>query len=283
MGAICGKSEMPESYKGRPTIHLVWRVPAADEAAIDAYWKSHETWMQKGHVMGLAGNDEETPRLLKFYIAKGKELKNPFDPSQGETGNILYIMAEVYATAAGIRSHMAKGPVEWDGMKELGPMQEKYGVFIEAGACTTFTSFSDDANPDITAVGQPTIHLIWKVPAADEKAVDAYWTGHEAWMRKEHVMGLAGDDKVKPRLTSFSINKGKELNNPFDPTAGETGNILYVMSETYASVEGIGSHMAKGPVEWDGMKELGPMQEKYGAFIEAGACTVFTNLGPKME
>ena len=128
------------AYKGRPTIHIVWRVPAADEKIVDDYWKSHEAWMQKSHAMGLEGDDTAAPRLLKFYIAKGKELNNPLDASSGETGNLLYIMSEVYAAPEGIASHMAKGGEEWPGMKELGGMVEKYGVFMEAGACSVFTN-----------------------------------------------------------------------------------------------------------------------------------------------
>ena len=270
------------SIKGRQTIHMVWRVPAADEKAVDAYWLGHQEWMRKSHVMGLEGDDKVAPRLTSFSINKGKELNNPLDPASGETGNFLYVMSETYAAPEGIGSHMEKGTADWPGMKEIGSMSEKYGVFMEAGACSVFTSLGDKAEVDITAAGQPTIHMVWRVPAADEKAVDAYWLGHQEWMRKSHVMGLEGDDKVAPRLTSFSINKGKELNNPLDPASGETGNFLYVMSETYAAPEGIGSHMEKGTADWPGMKEIGSMSEKYGVFMEAGACSVFTNLGEKM-
>lgn len=34
----------------------------------------------------------EEPCLLKYYIAKGKELNNPMDPTSGETGMLLYVM-----------------------------------------------------------------------------------------------------------------------------------------------------------------------------------------------
>ena len=268
---------------GRPTIHIIWRVPAADEAIVDEYWKSHEAWMQGSHTCGTEGDDSTNPRLLKFYIAKGKELNNPMDPASGETGNLLYIMGESYVAAEGIGSHMAKAGVDWSGMADLGPKTEKYGVFMEAGSCTTFTLLSDDVKSDVTAVGQPSIHIVWRVPEADEAEIDAYWKSHETWMRGSHVMSLEGDDADKPRLTSFSINKGKELNNPMDPSSGFTGNVLYVMSETYAAPSGIASHMAKGGAEWSGMADLGPKHEKYGVFMEAGSCAVFTNLGDKMK
>ena len=46
---------------------------------------------------------------------------------------------------------------------------------------------------------------------------------------------------------------------------------------------GVAAHFAKGPVEWPGMAQIGDLQAKYGVFMEAGACTVFTNLGDKMK
>ena len=136
-----GKGGALAKLQDKPCIHLVWRVPKADEAAVDAYWKSHEEWMRKSHVLGLDGDDATTPRLLEFNISKGEELNNPMDPTSGLTGNLLYIMSETYAAAAGIASHMAKGSTEWPGMAKLGEMGAKYGVFMEAGATKVFTNF----------------------------------------------------------------------------------------------------------------------------------------------
>ena len=36
-------------YVGKPTIHMVWKVPAADETEIDQFWVDHETWMKSAH------------------------------------------------------------------------------------------------------------------------------------------------------------------------------------------------------------------------------------------
>ena len=305
----------PEPLVSRPCIHIVWRVPSADEAEVDAYWKSHEEWMKGSHVMGLEGDDAVAPRLLEFYISKGEELNNPMDPASGKSGNLLYIMSETYAAAAGIGSHMEKGTKDWPGMAKLGEMGAKYNVFMEAGATSVFTCLSDVAVPMATAKGQPCIHIVWRVPTADEAEVDAYWKSHQncelvvieyrgssiplsrphahpstaphdrgscshcvAGMRSSHVMGLEGDDAVAPRLTSFYISKGEELNNPMDPASGKSGNLLYIMSETYAAAAGIGSHMEKGTKDWPGMAKLGEMGAKYNVFMEAGTTSVFTNL-----
>jgi len=127
-------------------------------------------------------------------------------------------------------------------------------------------------------VGMPCIHLVWKVPKADEALVDEYWKSHEAWMRASHVMGVDGDDAVAPRLLEFYISKGEELSNPMDPASEKTGNLLYIMSETYAAPSGIASHMAKGTADWPGMSKFGEMGAKYGAFAEVGSTSVFTHL-----
>ena len=79
------------SIIGKPTIHLCWKVPASEEAEIDAFWLDHEKWMRSAHTFGKG----DEPCLLKYYIAKGKELNNPMDPKSGETGNLLYIMVSV--------------------------------------------------------------------------------------------------------------------------------------------------------------------------------------------
>ena len=96
-------------------------------------------------------------------------------------------------------------------------------------------------------------------------------------MRASHTMGTAGDDAEKPRLTSFYIAKGKELNDPMNPESGETGNLIYSMSETYAAPTGIAKHMELATKDWPGMASLPEKAEKYGVFMHVGAASVFTN------
>ena len=97
-------------------------------------------------------------------------------------------------------------------------------------------------------------------------------------MRANHTMGVDGDDSEKPRLTSFYITKGKQPVDPMDPSKGETGNILYSMSETYAAPEGIAKHMELGGANWPDMPKLVELMGEYGLFMEVGATTVLTNL-----
>ena len=42
------------------------------------------------------------------------------------------------------------------------------------------------------------------------------------------------------------VFKSPELNNPFDPNSGETGNTLYGLTEIYNGPEGVQAHMTLG-------------------------------------
>ena len=268
--------------KGCPTIHFVWIVPPSDEAAVDTWVASHEAFMQETHSFG-AGPE---PCMLKYYIAKGKELNNPMNPESGETGNFIYTMSEVYKTAAGIPAHMELAQPRDDG-KLFGTLMEingKYGKWLDAGTASVFTNIADSETTSITAKSQPTIHCVQKVPKADEQNMDAYWKSHEEFMRATHVCSV--DDSIKdedtPRVTSFSINKGVVLNDPLDPESGDSGFVSYTMSETYAAPSGIAGHFVKAPEHWPGFAELPEINEKYLLTIEIGSAVV-ANMGDKMK
>ena len=276
--SVVNASPAMTNLKGCPTLTSVWKVPKADEAAVDAIWKSHEEWMTKTHTHGTAGTDDERPRLLKFYIAKGKELKDPMNPESGETGMLLYTMSEVYAAPEGIGAHFKVGD-SWPDMAKIMEGIGKYGHFIEVGACQVLTAMEDEAKPMITAKGQPTIHAVFKVPAVEEAAFDAMFKSHEEFMRKTHTMNPTGDDSKAPRLSSFFIAKGTELNDPMNPDGGATGNILYVMAETYYAPSGIAGHFAQAELGFKELPQLMGYIPTHGHFFENGACQVFTTFG----
>lgn len=233
---------METSIIDRPCIHVVWKVPESEEKTMDAFWKEHEEWMRASHTMGESGKDE--PRLLHFHIAKGPEMENPLDPQSKPTGKLVYVMSESYVAAAGIAKHMELGnkdKPEW--FKKMLEYNEQYGCHMDIGSTKNFTALHDTWQPSIYKAGDPCIHMVWKVPNAEEKTMDAFWKTHETWMRKSHQMTRDGDDSTKPRLTSFNIRKGPEMENPLDPDTKPTGNLLYIMSETYADAAGISKHL----------------------------------------
>jgi hypothetical protein len=265
------------SITGRPCIHLAWKVPASEEKTMDAFWKEHEEWMRASHTMGVIGAAE--PRLLHFHIAKGPELENPLDPQSKPTGKIVYVMSESYATDAGIAKHMELGNKDKpDWFKKMVGYNEQYGCHIDIGSTRNFTALHDTWQPSIYKAGDPCIHMVWKVPKQEEKSLDDFWKQHETWMRQSHQMAREGDDSTKPRLTSFNIRKGPEMENPLDPKTKPTGNLLYIMSETYAAGTGIAKHMELGQkdmAEW--FKKLMEYDAKYCRFKDMSS-QVFTFL-----
>eukprot|EP00937_MAST-01D_sp_MAST-1D-sp2_P001570 g1570.t1 len=261
---------------------MVWKVPADKESEMDAFWQEHEEWMRGSHTAGSAGDDSTSPRLMEFYIAKGKEMKNPMAPEEGETGKLIYNMSETYYAPAGIGKHMELGQSmkpEW--FEKMTAHNAAYGHHMDVGSQTILTCLADDGATMMAPKGAPSIHGYWRFPASMEAEVDAFWKEHEAWMRSSHTMGPAGDDSTGPRLYSFYIHKGKELKNPLAPEEGETGEILYGMSETYVAAAGIAKHMELGQQnkpEW--FAKLMEYNKDYLLHMDVGSQAVFTNLGP---
>ena len=266
---------------GNPTIHVTLKVPANKEAELDGFWKMHEAFMRKTHTMGAAGDDSVAPRLQQFYIAKGKELENPLNPADGETGNFIYQMSETYFAGAGIAKHMelfmTQAPDAFN--KLTAEYAPAHGVHLDIGSTTVLTCYADNGAYVQAPKGAPAVHVTLKVPADKEAELDAFWKKHEAWMRKTHTVGKAGDDSKGPRLYHFYIAKGKELNNPLDPSSGETGSILYQMSESYVAPAGIAKHMELFMKdEPDAFKTLtGVYAPTYGVHLDIGATAIYTN------
>lgn len=274
----CGGSEekkeggtvtVTDTIKGMPTLHMMWVVPKEDEEEIDAYWKTHEEFLRSGsHHVYPAG---DIPQLLEYYIAKGEELSNPADPASEKTGNLMYIMSETYAEGSHIGKHMELAGADWPGMAKMAEYGEKYGKFAQIGSASVIASMSDDAAAFTTPAGSPSIQMVWKVPADMEGEMDAYWKSHEDFMRATH----AGVDE--PKCLSYYIAKGKMLNNPMDMESGETGDLMYIMSETYAEFDHIPKHFALADEKWPGLDKMGEYAEKL-VFIQAGACSVLCSM-----
>jgi len=265
------------SLIGSPTIHIGFRVPKAMEAEMDAYWKSHEAFVRTYHTLGTVGNDSDKPRLYEFYISKGAELKNPMDAKSGETGNLLYMMSETYATPEGVAKHLELGGKHWEGMPKLGEYIKKYGVVCQIGSAKVITCFQEKELPFKTAKDSPCIHICFRVPVAKEAEWDAYWKDHEAIVRKTHTFGTAGDDSKAPRVTSFYIAKGRELKDPMDSASGETGSLVYIMAETYAAPAGVPKHMEVMGANWAGMATLPDKVKEHSLMVDIGSTKVFTN------
>lgn len=258
---------MPEGMtaKGKPCIHVYLSVPAANEGAADKLFGTHEEFMKKTHTIGGVG---PAPKVLQYSVAKGKELNDPMDPSKGETGNFLYLLSEVWASPEDIKAHFESADANWSMMPKFKECIANFGKHVDVGS-VVHTSFSDTAMPPCsTKKGDVTINISYTCPPEAEKEMDDFFTEHEKFMRATHTFEDTGDDTSKPRMTSFHISKGKQLNNPMDPSSGETGKIQYMMSESYMAGSGVAAHVANAQKYTGGFfAKFNELTGKYGSFV----------------
>ena len=88
--------------KGKTQL-LITFVASPDKVdKLDRLVESHGSWMAETH------HRDGPNALLSYNFSKGPELANPLDPNSEATGNIRYVLSEVYESPAGIGEHWAE-------------------------------------------------------------------------------------------------------------------------------------------------------------------------------
>jgi len=90
-------------------IQLVFTIVAPENlvAEGDRIFEAHAKWMKDTH------HREGDKALLRYNVSKAPELTNPLDPSEGNTGNTCFVLAEVYESEAGIADHFERAGASW--------------------------------------------------------------------------------------------------------------------------------------------------------------------------
>lgn len=91
---------------GKTNIVVMWTVGPDQVAEGDRIFASHVAWMT-GHPR------EGDTALLSYRVSKGSELSNPVDPNSAPTGNTIFVLAEVYASPAGVPEHWRLAIESW--------------------------------------------------------------------------------------------------------------------------------------------------------------------------
>jgi hypothetical protein len=95
------------AYKGKTQLTFVIIAPPDQVAEGDRLFASHEPWMKSTHPRaGDAG-------LLEYNVTKSPELSNPMDPASASTGNMVFVLTEVYETGAGVAGHFEMAAQSW--------------------------------------------------------------------------------------------------------------------------------------------------------------------------
>jgi len=102
-------------------------------------------------------------------------------------------------------------------------------------------------------------HVGFVVPNNDTSRMESFLETHEKFMNETHHV----DGNVEPIVLCYAVLKSPELNNPLDPTSGETGNTLYGITEIYNGPEGAAAHMNLGQKRESMFSELVALTNEY--------------------
>ena len=66
--------------------------------------------------------------LLSYTMSKAPELSNPMDAASAPTGNTVFVLTEIYETAAGVADHFAQAEAGWSDFPAVGAWMGKCKV-----------------------------------------------------------------------------------------------------------------------------------------------------------
>lgn len=87
-------------------VKLTFTIVAPDSLSQEGkkLFLSHAQWMKATH--HHTGNKA----LLSYDVSEMKELTNPTDLKSKPTGNVIYVLSEIYESEAGVEDHFARTP-----------------------------------------------------------------------------------------------------------------------------------------------------------------------------
>ena len=88
----------------------------------DRIFASHGPWMESTHPK------DGFKALISYDVSKAPELSNPFDPDSEPTGNTVFVLNEIYETAAGVAGHFEQAMGSWADFEPLLAWLEKCSV-----------------------------------------------------------------------------------------------------------------------------------------------------------
>ena len=111
-------------------IHLTFVIVAPPDLVEegDRLFQSHAPWMEATH------HRDGDKALLSYNVSKAPEPSNPMDPDSAPTGNVCFILSEVYETEAGVTDHMQQAEASWDDFSAFVEWIEKCSVTGVAAA-----------------------------------------------------------------------------------------------------------------------------------------------------
>ena len=107
------------AHQGKIHLTYVISAPPDQVAEGDRIFKSHGPWIKDTH--HRSGNKA----LLSYNVSKAPELTNPMDTTSAPTGNTIFVLTEIYETAAGVEDHFNQAQSNWKDFPALVKWLEK--------------------------------------------------------------------------------------------------------------------------------------------------------------
>ena len=115
-------------------INLGFVVPKNKVKEVESILKIHTEWMSEFYSEGNNGKKY----LLGAYITRATEFKDPTDPAQGETNNLLYTLNEKFTSTESLErhnNHVKKNEY----FSKFSEMKKKYASFRSANGTVYYS------------------------------------------------------------------------------------------------------------------------------------------------
>ncbi len=123
----------PTNAVGKVRFLVTFTCPGDLESEGDRIWRSHIKFMKATHY-------RKGPKaLLSYDVSKTPELSEPFTLNSKPTGNVIFVLTEVYETDAGVVDHFQQSEAKWKDFPAWKAFADKCKT-TKVGAAKIFNS-----------------------------------------------------------------------------------------------------------------------------------------------
>jgi hypothetical protein len=102
------------AHEGKTHLTYVIICPPDQVEEGDRIFRSHRTWMERTH------HRSGPKALLTYEVSRAPELSNIMDTSSDETGDMVYVLTEIYESEEGVADHFQQAQSSWEDFGALG-------------------------------------------------------------------------------------------------------------------------------------------------------------------
>ena len=114
------------TYHDKTQLTAIIIAPPDQAAEGDLLFKSHGVWMESTHYR----SGEKA--LLSYNVSKMKELSGDLDSAP--TGNMCFVLTEIYESIAGVADHFEQTNESWGDLPAMLKWMEKCKVMFPSAA-----------------------------------------------------------------------------------------------------------------------------------------------------